>query len=518
MSRTVYVLTFLALASWATAARAAGPAAPPYHKTTPEVRYKCLFNHELLIISSQKNNSREYIQSFIEKLKDTDVDAVMCCPTSWRTNLFPSEVDQSRKKYRPEQPLSKFPPYDYIMRYLHAGGDPVQDTLDACRKFGKDFFISYRMNDHHYVTDLEWPCHNDIWREHPEYWLGNTDTSPYTFKDNVRLFNYMLPPVREYYFGILQELCTNYDVDGVELDFQRFPKFFHDAELEQGTQVMTAFVGRIRQMIDRIGRQRDKSLKLCIRVPETLAKCRKAGLDVPGWDKLGLVDMINVSSFYNHTMELGIEEFKAATHRAKIYGEMNYVTSQKGKVKFARHYTTIPIYHASALALFARGADGLSLFNYDYVPSNQRLPMTEGLKRITDVEYLKTMPKDYAIYRNFGSLPATNQATIRLVIADDTKKVAFKQAVLRVETKESCADAEIAVWLNGKRLEPCEHEDPELFPAIAKNDDYPTHERLKFYAVPLDAIVAGVNEVKLEKLSPKKPSCVFYSLEIALYR
>ena len=365
MTRTAHLLTLLALALGATAAAAAERAAPPYHKTSPGVRYKCLFNHELLIITHQKDNSREHIQSFIAKLKDTDVDAVLCCPTAWRTNVFPSEVDPSWKKYRPGQPLSKFRSYDYIMQYLHAGGDPVQDTLDACRAAGKDFFISYRMNDHHYVTDLEWPCHNDIWREHPEYWLGDADTSPYTFKDNVRLFNYMLPPVREYYFGILQELCTNYDVDGVELDFQRFPKFFRDAEIEQGTQVMTAFVKRIRDMIDGIGRQRGKSLKLCIRVPETLAKCRNAGLDVPGWDKLGLVDMINVSSFYIHTMELGIEQFKAAAKRAKVYGEMNYVTSQKSKVKFARHYTTIPIYHASALALFAGGAEGLSLFNFD---------------------------------------------------------------------------------------------------------------------------------------------------------
>jgi uncharacterized lipoprotein YddW (UPF0748 family) len=36
----------------------------------------------------------------------------------------------------------------------------------------------------------------------------------------------MIPEVRDYYFSILRELCTNYDVDGVELDFQRYPKFF----------------------------------------------------------------------------------------------------------------------------------------------------------------------------------------------------------------------------------------------------------------------------------------------------
>ena len=392
--------------------------AESYHKTSPVVGYKCIFNHELLIICHQKENSPQYIQSFVEKLKDTDVDAVMCCPTAWRANLFPSEVDPSWKKYRPDQPLSKFRSYDYIMRYLHSGGDPVKDTLEACRRCGKDFFVSYRMNDGHYLDDLDWPTHNAIWREHPEYRMGDAPKAVHGHgrSDDSRVFNYMIPEVREYYFSILKELCTNYDVDGVELDFQRHCKFFRTADVKKGTEVMTSLVKRIREMIDQIGRERGKSLKLCVRVPQSLLICKEAGLDVPGWDALHLVDMINVSSSYFQTMELEIEEFKANTKHAKIYGEMNYVTAQAPKNKFARHYTTIPIYHAAALNLFCRGADGLSLFNYDYVPEKQRLPMTEGLKRITDIEYLKTVPKDYAVYRGFGSFPATNEATIRLVI------------------------------------------------------------------------------------------------------
>lgn len=497
---------------------AAGEPAQSWHKTSATTAYKCIFNHELLIVSHKKDNSPEYIQSFVDKLKDTDVDAVMCCPTLWRTNFFPSEVDTSWKKYSPTQPLSKFPSFDYAMRYLQAGGDPVRETLAACRRAGKDFFVSYRMNDHHYVADLEWPCHNAIWREHPEYWLGNTETSPYTLKDNVRLFNYMLAPVRDYYFAIIEELCTKYDVDGVELDFQRFPKFFHDDKLAEGTQVMTAFVGRIKEMMNRLGSQRGKSLKLCVRVPETLEKCWAAGLDVPGWDAAGLVEMVNVSSFYIHTIELQIEEFKARVSRAKIYGEMNYVTSQTPKNKSARRYTTPQIYRASALNLFARGVDGLSLFNFDYVPDKQRLPMTEVLKRITDVECLRTMSKDYAVYRGFGSLPATNEKTVELVIPDDTTQVRFQRAVLRVETKESCADLRIDVALNGEALEPCSVDGPELFKPLANNDGYAAPEALKFYAVPLELLVAGKNRVEIKNADRKKRACSFYSLEIALYR
>ncbi len=491
--------------------------AEPYHATSKTVDYKCIFNHELLIICHKKENSSRYIASFIEKLEDTDVDAIMCCPTAWRTNLFPSKIDPRWKEYTPDQVSKKFRPFDYAMKYIHSGGDPVKDTLEACRKCGKDFFISYRMNDHHYISDPTWPTHNFIWREHPEYWLGDPEksfSSNWRNNDNVRLLNYMLPEVRDYYFSIIEELCTNYDVDGAELDFQRSPRFFHNDKIEEGTQVMTAFVKRIKDMLDRIGNDRGKSLKLCVRVPETIAKCEKAGLDVPGWDAAGLVDMINVSPYFIHTMELGVEEFKAKTRRAKIYGEMNFVTFPKGKA--GRRYTTFEVYRASALNLFHRGVDGLSLFNYDYVPD--RLAMAEGLKGITDVEYLKTIPKNYVVYPGFGSFPATNEKTIDLIIPDDTAKVKFDRAVLRVETKGSCADLRIDVRLNGKQLTPCKHEGTELFPPLAQNPAYATRDALKFYAVPLDILVPGSNKVEIKNLDKQKTKCKLISMELAIYK
>lgn len=488
------------------------------HQEAPaEAAFKCLFNHELLIICGQKTNSPAYIASFVEKLKDTDVDAVMCCPTMWRANLFPSEVDPTWKRWSPERPSPKFRSYDHIMRYLHSGGDPVKDTLEACRRCGKAFFISYRMNDHHYVTDLEWPSHNAIWREHPEYWLGDSETSPYTKKDDVRLFNYMLPEVRQYYFAIIEELCSRYDVDGVELDFQRFPKFFRDDEIAEGTAVMTAFVRRIKEMMGKIGSARGKSLPLCVRVPETLAKCEAAGLDVPGWAAAGLVEMVNISSFYMHTMELDIEGFRAKTRGAKLYGEMNYVTAQKPKEKSARRYTTPEIYRATAMNFLSRGADGLSLFNFDYVPDKQRLAMADCLKGITDVGSLEGRSKNYVVYPGFGTFPATDGADIEVTIPDDVASGGFARAVLRVETRQSCAGLRLGVSLNGVPLESCGHDGTELFPPLAQNEGYPKPDAVKFYAVPLELIERGKNRVELRNLDRGKESFRFQSLEIALY-
>jgi hypothetical protein len=164
------------------------------------------------------------------------------------------------------------------------------------------------------------------------------------------------------------------------------------------------------------------------------------------------------------------------------------------------------------------GVDGLSLFNYDYVPADQRVAMAAGLKRITDLDFLRSVSKDYVISAGFGTFPAKNEKTQELVIPDDTTKIQFDHAVLRVETKNNCKGLQIDVWLNGVALEPLTHEGTELFAPVSKNFAYPAPEVLKFYAVPLNRIIAGKNTVKISKPGPKKPSCDLRSMELALYR
>ena len=141
----------------------AQPAASgPFHPTSADAQYKCIFNHELLVVAGKKDQNAAYIGSFIDKLKDTDVDAVICCPTMWRTNVYPSEIDPQWKKYTPEQRTPKFASFDRMMGYIHGGGDPVRETLEACRRNGKAFFIDYLMIDQHCSSDLEWTTHNSI--------------------------------------------------------------------------------------------------------------------------------------------------------------------------------------------------------------------------------------------------------------------------------------------------------------------------------------------------------------------
>lgn len=503
---------------------AAEPAVVAQTPLKPWKDYRCLYNIEMLVLCYDANISSARAQAMVLKLAETDVDAVMCCPTAWRTNVYPSEVDPEWKRFIGIRKLPKFPSFDHVMKFIHGGGDPVRDMLEASRKTGKGFFVSYRMNDLHHIEDKSFPTHNAFWREHPEYWLGDSNRTAYGAEDNRRLFNYMLDPVRDHYFAILEELATNYDIDGIELDFQRCSRFFHDDEIEAGKPVMTAFVRRVRQMLDRVGRGRGRALHLCVRVLPSVEDCLRVGLEVTAWDAERLVDMINVAPAFVHTTGLRIEQFKAQAPNSRVYGELNYLTAY-ADLPSGRHirFTTFEIYRSSALSFLARGADGVSVFNFDHVPGNVRsaADMAKGLKGIANREFLRMASKNYLANGSAipaKTFPAAESTAVDLFVADDTSQVPFGRAVLRVEIKERSKELDMAVSLNGTPLETYPAKDTELFPPVQRNPACPPKESLQFFNVPPELLIFGNNRFEIRGLGRLLGSFTILSLELALYR
>ena len=67
--------------------------------------YKCLYNLELLIIGTAKTSFQNYSEPIKEKtaaeyvraLKESDVDAIMLCPTAWKMPLWKSKQRHVKK-------------------------------------------------------------------------------------------------------------------------------------------------------------------------------------------------------------------------------------------------------------------------------------------------------------------------------------------------------------------------------------------------------------------------------------
>lgn len=482
-----------------------------------EVRYFT----ELLGTHAQSSIDRQF-----GPLVGTEVTTVVCAPMGWRFYNFPSEVDRTwREPEKFPRKTELFPNWKKMVDNLAAGGDPLRDALATTRKMGKRFVVSFRMNDSHYIYNEQFPTHNNFWRAHPEYRLGK-DTEQKAVSETSAVFNYLQPEVRDFYFAVLEEMCTKYDVDGVELDFQRAPRYFYDKDIERGRPVMSAHVQRIRAMLDRVGKQRGRSLELCVRVLPTVAENLGAGLDVRAWDAAGWLDGIVVSSSYIHTADTGIEEFSEGRNKARVYGELNYVHFQAagtGHNPQDRRYLTPETYRAATLSYLERGADGVSYFNTYCVPAVElKQLVSDLLVKYRDLGVLKKSDKNYTTYANRGTIfgkifPAKDENEYQVFIADALPGN-FGKAVLRLETRAPSQDLRVEASVNGVKVEALASSEPELFPPVAVNNASAKRENVRFFTVPVSALKFGVNRIQVKNLDRGTKSCDFVSSELGLYQ
>ena len=516
-------------------------------------RYKCLYNHEMLINFTTQTPYQRYgnevgkeqFQGYVNELSGTQVDALMCCPTAWRLPVYYSKINPVwqtwAREHRDPNLVADWKYFDkvfhrvksYMLRNDYE--DPIQITLDTARKNGLDFFFSYRMNDHHvsYYNDKRIsPTMDSFWLNHPEMRL-HTGNGHYGL-------NYLHEDVRNWYFAVIEELVNNYDLDGFEFDFMRSPYFFPKEDITVGMELMTGFVRRIRDLLDRTGKLRDKALKLAARVPWTIEECLKAGLDVPAWKRDGLVDMINVSSSFCTSPEIKVEEFKQLPGVADIYGEMHFVTYRgSGELTCnVNRRTSKEIYETTAAAFLDRGADGISLFNFSYVRDHHFSearrrkymnpePPFEMLKHIVDIDHLKKQPMHCALISGFGSLPvkmpAITPLEFHIYIACDPNNDNYQKALLRLElSRPGYLYSGFSVYIGDTEL----HQVPgsgELF-APFSNEALPQPECLFFFEAPLEKLKHGWNTITInasmvdEYFSLSLTDYQLKGIELAIYK
>jgi len=512
--------------------------------TKPE--FCCLYNHEMLILFTSRTPWQNYrdpvgdeqVRKYVEELGETQVDVLMCCPTAWRTVLWPSEITprwrtgEEADRPRPcmQSDLKYYEKaYWRVHDYMVQGKDPVHITRETARNMGLPFFFSYRMNDHHYLWDENCPTHDRLWREHPEYRIAPAPGMP---------FNYLVNEVRDYYAALLTELCERYHPEGLELDFMRSPRFFPDGQIERGREVMTEFVRRIRRMLDRQTGPGGAHLPLCVRVPHTLNRCMEVGLDVETWAREALVDMVNVSPFFKATHEIAIEEFrKRLAEPVAVYSELHFITQQGRNIlhDFSNNYlqkTTVEQYRTLAFEFWERGTDGLSFFNFAYCRDHsfgepRRIefpgaePPFEVLRTVCDRSVLAEGPKHYVVASGFDALPRLLRPGVPAetefrVHADVSASGPHRAAMLRIETAEPCWRIPLRVELNGHVLDHSNYVG-ELFVPFTR-EGLPAARNIEHYGVPLDHLMTGKNRVQVS-ISAQSPRAhlTWIRFELALY-
>lgn len=410
-----------------------------------------------------------------------------------------------------------------------AGKDPFGMVLKRARAKGLEFFGSVRMNDTHYKDHVYHP-----WMDQFYYDNLHNRVSASGAMDGQRVnteFDYRKSAVRQYYFDMIRRCVERYDVDGMELDLTRNCRFFPDPNREECAPVMTEFVRQVRQLLDQVGKKRKKRIQLAVTVPYSLYRARLEGLDVPTWARLGLVDILCLSTPFLVDTGRDIHDTKLKVPGVQVFAGCDRNFQWPGRP------FPCEAYRAMAMDALRQGADGFYAYNVMHWTIRLEDP-TEELKlfgggswavhdaclmrEIGQISTLERLDKLYLASQGSESadkpyanlpvkVPAGGEVTVRVSVGDDIAQAAAEDALdaLYVQTVSSdCAEYNnYTLKLNGIDLArqyafmpyALKPENALLFPEPERNPaSIPAVEKVRRHKVRAIDLHTGVNFITIK--------------------
>lgn len=314
----------------------------------------------------QEVTEENFLKLRTSGLADTHVDSIFYCTIS---SGFGNFTHDTKVGHILAEPLPAFyrdaGKLNIAGELISSGTDPLRIVTDFAHGKGMECFWSMRMNDTHDVAHTpENPYYlfPALKKDHPEWLISDfKNPPPHGRWSSV---NYSVAEIRDLAFRYIEEVCQNYDVDGIEMDFFRHLTYFASVAnggkaSDKEREMMNQLMRRIRSMSESEGVKRGRPILLAIRVPDSVGFCRDMGLDIEGWMGEGLVDILIPSGYFRHhhwedAVALGHE------HGAQVIPCLTE-SRVKGETRFKRQ--TIEGYRGRAANAWAAGADGLEIFN-----------------------------------------------------------------------------------------------------------------------------------------------------------
>jgi len=277
-----------------------------------------------------------------------------------------------------------------IRSLLRAGRDPLELMIGHAKSTGLETFVSFRLNEVHNVEQADSPIVSKFWREHPDWRLGKPgDPLPELHREIIGprvnpIVQYWLPgalnfavdKVRGHRLAQLREICQKYPVDGLDLDFQRFPAYFPFGEEESYRDVMTGWIEQVRLMVDEIAQHRNRRILLSARIMARPEQNEGLGLDPVAWVQEGLIDFVTVSHYLRNDFPLPIGKYRRMLpEETPLYASIEYERDPE-------HYRCI------AKRLWRDGVDGIMVFNFFAAREEGREPRFDLLCQIGSPDLL----------------------------------------------------------------------------------------------------------------------------------
>ena len=362
--------------------------------------------------------------------------------------------------------------YENARQIMASGTDPLHVVIEHGHRAGLDVCLSMRFNDghdHRLPGGLADQNMSPIKREHPDWLLGPGVGDYSRFG-----YNFAIPEVRRYRMDLVAETVGNYDLDGLDFDFCRWPILFPRGEGAARAHLLTGMLRQSRRLLEDKSAKVGRRLLLSARVPFDLVAAKQEGMDAAVWIKESIVDVLIVAGTggsWNY--RLPIEDYKAlaAGTGCRIVAQ-NLDGFKEGRPRSAhvlfdeRDYYNTEMHRAVAARHWQAGADGIYIWNQDwvrFVKDGKFDP--QSWKEIGSPEVLARLDKHYLVgpEGRGGSLPKSlarsgEGVEINLEVADDFGAAARQkipvESTLRLMVDQLTKLDQIEYELNGVKLDP----------------------------------------------------------------
>ncbi len=245
----------------------------------------------------------------------------------------------------------------YTLNRQH-GLDPFGVWIARTRQNGQRAWISLRMNDCHdpwedtsfLRSDFYYEVQKNGWAVGPT--LGRFPFRPY--------FNYAVPQVRQKMLDYIREQLAHYDVDGLELDFQREIVCFDYVNNPDCHRIMTDFVRQVRGLVEEAAASWGHKIQLGVRLARDIAQNKIYGFDAVAWAQEQLVDVIIVTPRWaSNDDDMPLAAWKAALPQVTVLAGLEVLVNRQCDEAFI----TADVARALAGKYLDKGADGVYMFN-----------------------------------------------------------------------------------------------------------------------------------------------------------
>ena len=411
-------------------------------------RRRIIFNDDAgVLFDPNAHGEKAFLDSRLAHILDTQVDSIWWSFIVGADNLlYDTRVDEiAGKAIVPGMPKADRETWsamwNTIKTMMERGTDPLKFVTDWGHGVGREVFASFRMN---MIQDSWRPYFASRFkREHPEYCLGERGMGTHSDNPDERLcwsaLDWEHQAVRDQRLALIDDICSRYDVDGMELDFWRWPIFFkptlyHEPVEQKHVDMMTDFMRKTRKRVTEIEAERERPILIAPRVFDTLEINRRMGLDVETWLEEGLLDILVVGGSFNH-FSFPVSDWVDLAHKHDV----PLYTCLYGR-NGLEHDLAVASYYWSC------GADGIYTFNL-------RFPRDlDFIHELGDAETISHKPKRYVMNHSITStclqngaapgllpvqLEAGSPTSAKLLVGDDVAQAAEEDRLAEIRLRLS---------------------------------------------------------------------------------